>query len=167
MEACKRSKRERDSSQLHTEAGVPRGVGPRSSGCSHSQSTPLSCATVTMCRHRRTISVPCCTFRLSSPFSQGKPSGQSALRRGAGPLPLAQGAREYVSHGGLRKTCVKSPFLTLLRRGSQVSSARRSCPRTKSNSSTATETEAALAKPCRAERRSPLRGIPANKYSSL
>ena len=45
---CRRSKRDRDSSQLHTEAGVPRGVGPRSSGCSHNQSTPLSCATVTI-----------------------------------------------------------------------------------------------------------------------
>ena len=73
-------------------------------------------------RARRTSAVPVSAFTFRAPESQGKPSGQSELRKGGGPARLAKVARLKVEQGGLMKMMLNSCRRTLLSNRNQKES---------------------------------------------
>ena len=116
----------RRASSCQTLAGVPLRDLPRSSGCSQRQ-TVLAGATSSVSMHRITSSVPNSAFSLRSPFSHGKPNGNSLDRTGLGPKRFAHTALDQVEHGGDMMMMSNSPFLILVMSSCHLSSSDMSC----------------------------------------
>ena len=108
-------------SSCQTLAGVPLRDLPRSSGCSQRQ-TVVAGAVSSVSMHRITNSVPSSAFSLRSPFSHGKPNGNSLDRTGLGPKRFAHTALDHVEHGGDMMRMSNSPFLILAMSSCHLSS---------------------------------------------